>query len=181
VLTKSNLLIAATGTAVVALLSFQQHEITEVHNEVREIKTFLIQTNENVHYTKNDLTCLAENVYYEAGVEPIEGKYAVAQVTLNRLKTGHWGSSVCAVVHSRAQFSWTLKKKLAKPKGTNWTESKLIAEHMLADKMRVRPLQQALMYHADYVKPNWADRTQYITKVGQHIFYRKGLGSTLDI
>ncbi len=180
-LTKSNLLIAATGTAVVALLSFQQHEITEVHNEVREIKQFLIQTNENVHYTKNDLTCLAENVYYEAGIEPIEGKYAVAQVTLNRLKTGHWGSSVCAVVHAKAQFSWTLKKHLDKPKGSNWTESKLIAERMLADKVRVRPLQQALMYHTDYVQPKWADNKQYITKVGQHIFYRKGLGSTLDI
>ena len=178
---KSNLLIAASGTAVVALLSFQQREITEVHNEVREIKQFLVQTNESVHYTQKDLTCLAENVYYEAGTEPIEGKYAVAQVTLNRLKTGHWGSTVCAVVHAKAQFSWTLKKKLDKPRGSNWTESKLIAEHMLADKMRVRPLQSALMYHTDYVQPKWADRRQYITKVGQHIFYRKGLGSTLDI
>ena len=170
-----------SGTAVIALLSFQQHEINEVHNEVREIKTFLIQTTEDVHYTKQDINCLAENIYYEAGIEPIEGKYAVAQVTLNRLRTRHWGSTVCAVVHAKAQFSWTLKKKRVKPQGTNWTESKLIAERMLADKMRVRPLQSALMYHADYVKPKWADRTQYITKVGQHIFYRKGLGSTLDI
>jgi len=181
VLTKSNLLIAATGTAVVALLSFQQREITEVHNEVREIKAFLVQTDENVHYTKNDLTCLAENVYYEAGVEPVQGKYAVAQVTLNRLKTGHWGNSVCKVVHAKAQFSWTLKKKLDKPKGVLWAESQMIAHSVLVDKVRVRPLQQALMYHASYVSPAWADRTQYITKVGQHLFYHKGLGSTLDI
>ena len=177
----SKLLIAASGTAVVALLSFQQHEINEVHNEVREIKQFLVQTDEQVHYTARDMNCLAENIYYEAGIEPIEGKYAVAQVTLNRLRTRHWGSSICKVVHAHAQFSWTLKKKLDKPSGANWTESKLIAEHMLADKMRVRPLQSALMYHAESVQPKWADRRQYITKVGQHIFYRKGLGSTLDI
>ena len=32
-----------------------------------------------------DITCLAENIYYEARGEPLVGQYAVAEVTLNRV------------------------------------------------------------------------------------------------
>ena len=177
----NRVLAVATGTAVLVMLSLQQRQLNVMHRDVEEIKSFLIQSNEQVHYTSKDMNCLSENIYYEAGVEPVEGKYAVAQVTLNRLKTGHWGNSLCSVVHSKAQFSWTLKKKLKAPKGELWDESQAVARNVLKNGIRVQPLKHAIMYHADYVSPTWVDRKQRITKVGQHIFYRKSLGSTLDI
>lgn len=177
----NRVLAVATGTAFLVVLSFQQRQLDHVQNDVEEIKNFLVQSNEQVHYTSRDMNCLAENVYYEAGIEPLEGKYAVAQVTLNRLKTGHWGKSICKVVHARAQFSWTLKKKLAKPRGIFWEESQSIARNVLKNGVRVRPLQQSLMYHADYVNPRWVDQKQRITKIGQHIFYERALGSTLKV
>ena len=177
----NRVLAVATGTAVLVMLSLQQRQLNVMHHDVEEIKSFLVQSNEQVHYTARDMNCLAENVYYEAGIEPVEGKYAVAQVTLNRVKNGYWGKSICKVVHAKAQFSWTLKKKLAKPKGIFWEESKAVARNVLAKGIRVQPLKHSLMYHADYVNPNWADSKERITKVGQHIFYRKGLGSTLEI
>ena len=34
---------------------------------------------------KKQVTCLAENIYFEAGHEPIDGQKAVAFVTLNRV------------------------------------------------------------------------------------------------
>src|SRR5688572_26685042 len=36
--------------------------------------------------TRNaELNCLAENVYYESRGEPLDGQYAVAEVTMNRV------------------------------------------------------------------------------------------------
>src|SRR5258706_5652330 len=64
----------------------------------------------------NDLQCLAENVYFEARGEPLEGQYAVAEVTLNRTRSEHFPHTVCGVVHETrwnasrgrfiADFSW---------------------------------------------------------------------------
>lgn len=48
-----------------------------------------------------ELTCLARNIFFEAGNEPEEGKVAVGLVTLNRLQDGRFGKSVCGVVDQR--------------------------------------------------------------------------------
>jgi hypothetical protein len=160
----------ATGTAVVLVLGVQQYQINKTADDINEIKDYLIQTSEKVNYTAADRDCLAKNIYYEAGVEPIDGKYAVAQVTLNRLKTQRWGKSICSVVHAPKQFSWTLRKHHEKPRGAAWEDSRTVAAHMLAGK-RVRPLLEAQHYHADYVKPKWASRVAKIQQIGRHIFY----------
>ena len=163
-----------TGTALVAVLAFMQSEIEMVGQDVHEIKSFLIQLpKDTVKYTSADEECLAKNIYYEAGFEPENGKYAVAQVTLNRLRTRQWGNSICSVVYSKAQFSWTLKKKLHKPQGYEWSESQWVAHEVLHQNMRVAPLQEATYYHADYVKPYWIKTVAKIQQVGQHIFYKK--------
>ena len=49
----------------------------------------------------NQLLCLAKNIYYEAGNEPEEGKVAVAMVTINRVRDGRFGKSICSVVDQR--------------------------------------------------------------------------------
>lgn len=165
-----------TGTCAVLALGFVQLEIMTVHDDVQEIKQFLIHTNERMKYTSADAECLAKNIYHEAGIEPIEGKFAVAQVTLNRLKTGKWGHNICSVVHAKSQFSWTLSKKKLheKPKGELWTESQLVAKRVLAQGVRVPSLQDATYYHTDYIKPPlWTKTVAKIQQVGQHIFYKK--------
>ena len=37
-------------------------------------------------YNSKDVECLARNIFFEAGVEGTMGKYAVAQITINRLQ-----------------------------------------------------------------------------------------------
>ena len=51
--------------------------------------------------------CLALNIHYEAGVDPIEGQLAVALVTLNRAK--HNSANLCNAVFRPGQFEWTAK------------------------------------------------------------------------
>ena len=47
----------------------------------------IVKTEDDVRYSKQDLFCMAKNIYHEAGSEPTLGKYAVAQVTINRMKS----------------------------------------------------------------------------------------------
>ena len=165
-----------TGTAFVAVIAFQQAEIQVVHEEVQEVKALVVKTSERLRYSTAEEDCLARNIYHEAGVEPTVGKYAVAQVTLNRLKDGRWGRDICSVVYSKAQFSWTLsKKKLNEtPRGALWDESRTVARTVLDQGARVPSLAQSTHYHADYIeRPLWAKSVAKIQQIGQHIFYKK--------
>ena len=164
------------GVALVAILAFQQLEIATIHEDVQDIKAYIIKTNSKLHYTSADEECLAKNIFYEAGVEPTIGKFAVAQVTLNRLKEGRWGKNICSVVYSKSQFSWTLdkRKRHAQPKGELWVQSKDVARAVLAKGYRVEGLREATYYHTDYIKPPvWSRSVAKIQQVGQHIFYKK--------
>ena len=49
------------------------------------------------------LLCLTQAVYYEAGFEPIEGRRAVAQVVINRMRHPAFPKSVCGVVYQGAR------------------------------------------------------------------------------
>lgn len=170
----NKVILAATATAVVAVLGFQQMEIAEIHNEVQEVRSFLEQGSDTVAYTSADENCLAKNIFYEAGVEDVNGKFAVAQVTLNRLKTGKWGKNLCKVVYAPAQFSWTKDARLRKlrPSGILWEESRQVAHTVLKANIRVPSLDKAQFYHTNYIKaPRWAKSLKPIEQVGQHIFY----------
>ena len=161
---------------VVAALGFMQMEIATVHDDVQEIKHFIIKSNDRINYTKADFDCLAKNIYHEAGVESTPGKFAVAQVTLNRLREGRYGKSICKVVYAKAQFSWTLyaKKRNETPKGPLWNESRAVAHAVLDGGVRVPSLTQATYYHTDYIKPPvWSRAVVKIQQVGAHIFYKK--------
>ena len=145
-----------------------------VHNDVQEIKSMIIKTNQKVNYSQQDLQCLSKNIYHEAGIESQEGMFAVAQVTLNRLRDGRWGKSVCSVVYSPAQFSWTLYPKIRNetPKGELWERSQIVARSVLEQGYRVPQLENAILYHADYVNPYWAKSVTRISQIGRHIFYK---------
>ncbi|SHJ49163.1 cell wall hydrolase [Parasporobacterium paucivorans] len=55
--------------------------------------------------TENDAYLLACVVACEAGSEPYDGKLAVANVVLNRLNSGRYGSTISSVVYASGQFS----------------------------------------------------------------------------
>jgi len=141
----------------------------------------VIQTAQRMHYTKQDLDCLTRNVYYEAGVEDERGKMAVAHVTVNRLKTGYWGNTICKVVYAKSQFSWTLQKNLPKPNPGLWAESEAVARKVLTG-YRITGLMRSLYYHAIYIKePAWADPSAEAGQIGNHVFYNRAKGSTLTV
>jgi N-acetylmuramoyl-L-alanine amidase len=128
---------------------------------------------------ERQLSCLARNIYYEAGNEPFEGKVAVAQVTLNRVNSGLFPNDVCQVIYQKnvfyekivCQFSWYCDREaMVRPihKG-NYDESMEAAKKVLLEGFRLPSIKTALYYHADYVNPGW--RKERVAKIGRHIFY----------
>ena len=152
-------------------------DLYDLRNQVK-----LSQSNRKIPFTKKEMLCMTKNIFFEAGTEDVMGKYAVAQVVVNRLELGHWGDTVCKVVYSKDQFSWTKSRKLrnSKVEGKNWEDSYKVALAVF-DGMRVRNLEKALFYHADYVNPFWKDPGSRIAKIGRHIFYEKAQGSWLEV
>lgn len=126
----------------------------------------------------NALKCLTEAVYYEAANEPLEGRRAVAQVVLNRVRHPAYPKSVCGVVYqgyqkwTGCQFSFTCDGSLTRsPMRRQWLEAESVARAALAG--YVEPsVGTATHYHADYVLPKWAFQLGKIEQIGRHIFYR---------
>lgn len=122
------------------------------------------------------LLCLTQAVYYEAGFEPVEGRRAVAQVVLNRMRHPAFPKSVCGVVYQSngriCQFTFVCDGSLYRaPARDAWLRAQEIAREAL-DGFVERRVGEATHYHADYVAPRWAPLLAKVAVIGQHIFYR---------
>lgn len=121
--------------------------------------------------------CLTQAVYYEAGFEPLEGRRAVAQVVLNRLRHPAFPKSVCGVVYQGAgtgtcQFTFVCDGALyRRPAEDAWRVADAIARAALAGYVE-KSVGEATHYHANYVAPRWAPLLAKVAQIGQHIFYR---------
>jgi hypothetical protein len=123
------------------------------------------------------LHCLTQAVYYEAAYEPVEGRRAVAQVVLNRVRHPAFPNSVCGVVYdgsSRStgcQFSFTCDGSLRRqPSAAAWAAAEQVAREALSGQV-ARSVGTATHYHANYVAPYWAPRLTKLREIGAHIFY----------
>jgi spore germination cell wall hydrolase CwlJ-like protein len=130
---------------------------------------------------ENDLQCLAENVYFESRGEPLEGQFAVAEVTLNRTRAQNFPHTICGVVHEMrwdpgrkrhvADFSWTELGGLSPDDEPAWKRAMEVATTEYDD-LRDPVVPGALFYHSTSVRPGWAKSRKPITTIGNHVFYR---------
>lgn len=116
-----------------------------------------------------ELMCMAVAIFFEAGVEPIEGKEAVASVILNRVEDHRYPDDICSVVFEEEQFSFTHDGKSDKlPTGKLARESMEVAKEDLRGNV---PDITSTHYHADYSDPYWNQVFSYDGTVGRHLFY----------
>lgn len=125
------------------------------------------------HNDRQQIQCLAENAYFEAGNQPHKGMVAVTNVVMNRTKDQRFPSTACGVVHQKSrgvcQFSWVCFGKKRIHDMELYAKTKKVAEDVyLANIGDVT--HGAKFYHANYVHPNWG-MTQ-VAYIGAHIFYR---------
>ena len=148
-------------------------------NRMQMLKQNKVANTESIESIEKNLSCLALNIYKEAGHEPFEGKVAVAQVTMNRTKDPNFPSTVCEVVYQKnsfmgkvvCQFSWYCDSahRLRPVNKQAYEESYKVAKMVYLEDFKLESVKNALYYHADYVSPNWGKKK--ITKIGAHIFY----------
>lgn len=122
-------------------------------------------------FAEHEIYCLAQNIYHEARGETVLGQIAVAQVTLNRLTSGKFQKSVCAVVFANKQFSWTTDKNKKIRDTKAWKESVNLAHRMLTDKTIRLPDFEATYFHTKQVSPSWKTKKRVVAVIGNHIFY----------
>ena len=122
-----------------------------------------------------EVECLAKNIYFEASGEPRAGKIAVAEVTMNRVKSRQYPRTVCGVVYQKVkgtcQFSWVCQEGKTIRNRSAWRESQRIAENILISKKHYGIIGTAKFFHADYISPAWAQQKTLVAQIGNHIFY----------
>ncbi len=127
----------------------------------------------------NAKKCLAEAIYFEARSEPEKGQYAVAQVVMNRTRTGYYPGTVCGVVYENrsrrnaCQFSFACDGKpdrVRDPK--SWATAQRIADDVLTNGAYLPDIGTSTHYHATYVRPRWIRDMTDRHRLGTHVFYR---------
>lgn len=131
---------------------------------------------EKISGCKIDPECekLAEAIVWEARSESLMGRYAVAAVIMERVRTNKWGwgGTVREVVHQRFQFEYLDNMHLQKPPNKkDWDEGFIIAFDTLNGK--IAPVLEADHYHTVDIQPKWSKspKLRYVATIGRHIFY----------
>ncbi len=144
--------------------SFERLKAYSIHNQKQMDKA---------HY------CLTEAIYFESRGEPEKGQRAVAQVVLNRVRSGVYPSNVCDVVYQNAhrrnkcQFSYLCDGSSLKVKEKDaWKAAERIASEAIAGTNYVKEVGDSTHYHADWVYPTWRHELDRTRKIGIHIFYK---------
>ncbi len=130
----------------------------------------LVQQHESHSVGDRETDCLARAVYFESKGEPLNGQLAVAEVILNRAKSGRFANTLCGVVKQPSQFSFV--RGGAFPRIVNqamWRQAVGVAQ-VAVNGLWESTAPNALFFHARRVSPNWGKK--HVATVGNHIFYR---------
>ena len=149
---------------------------------------------------RQEAECLALNIYHEARSERTAGMWAVADVTINRVKSIQFPNTICEVVHQgpvyeswktarfdhlpeseriynpvkgMCQFSWYCDGKSDEPtEPDSWQRAQDIAYGVLNHDMGLGLTDGSDHYHANFIEPFWAPHMTLVTTIGNHKFYK---------
>ena len=115
--------------------------------------------------------CLAGAIYFESKGEPLAGQLAVANVIINRSKSGRFPSDICSVVKQRGQFSFVRHGEIpAIDEGRATYRTALAVARVALDAAWDSPAPKALFFNTPNRRPG-ANVTK-IAMIGNHVFYR---------
>lgn len=123
--------------------------------------------------------CLAEALYFEARGESARGLFAVGEVIMNRVDSGNYPNSLCAVINQgtgrkyACQFTYTCD---GRPEQINEPQAFVRVgkvARLLIDGAPRTLTEGATHYHTKAVSPSWARRYPRTASIGSHLFYRQ--------
>lgn len=135
---------------------------------------------------KEQIRCMAVNIYHEAQGEPYMGQVAVARVVMNRVLHG-FAVNPCKVIYqmttrvnpeteqstTHCQFSWVCQgKKDPHKDNPNYIQAEEIATRVLDEDHWNDEIPNTILYfHNTSVKPRWPYPQEL--RIGNHIFYSR--------
>ena len=154
----------------------EEQKILQLQAEERAKKETEVKYCNGISYTAEDVKLLACLIHSEAGGQSYEGKLAVANVVLNRMKSSKYPDTIKAVIYQSGQFtvaaSGSLQKQLNDYK--NYTSN--------LELMSIKAAKEALegannigsrMYFHSYraaAKKGYTDKSSSV-KIGDHLFW----------
>jgi len=140
-------------------------------------------TVQRIEEANTERNCLAQAIYHEARGESQAGQMAVANVIVNRARSGQYPSSLCGVVYQnankgryRCQFTFACDGRDDAPRERRaWARSQelaatIYAQYATGKKLSTLP-RTALFYHTTNVRPAWSNTYSEVAQIGSHIFY----------
>lgn len=141
----SSIATAATEAEVKAEVSYRDQIMIQAEQFVERAVNMLVTP----FFSDKDVECLARNIFYESGSEPLEGKVAVGIVTINRSQDPRYPNTICGVVHQKSTVS--VPKQV--------TEVRMVKTNLLSRPQEVKE-----------VKTTWVPKTVYqFSWVGQRV------------
>ena len=128
------------------------------------IKSIGVDKIPSTKYSRKEIKCLVDNIYYEARGEPFEGQILVGVVTLNRAENG----KICNAVYAPNQFSWTRMGFRHRPRDIEaYRASFDAAMYSFTGKYG----EDILYFHSRHIRPKWVHGKVFYKRIGNHIFY----------
>jgi spore germination cell wall hydrolase CwlJ-like protein len=118
-----------------------------------------------------ELECMAKVVRHEAANQARQGQRAVAEIMMNRARSGRFPATLCGVANQPGQFFNTASYN---PRRDNaqWRTAVEVSREVIAGEGQ-NVAEGAYFYHASYQAPTRFFRTrQQVMAMGDHIFYR---------
>lgn len=118
-------------------------------------------------FIKEELRCMELNIHHEARGESYAGKIAIANVTMNRVRSGIFPDSICKVIKQPNQFSWvsndTMHTRVTDP------DIKRIAFDTVISRNVEDNTHGAMFFHNKSVDDF---RRKLVAVIGEHKFYK---------
>ena len=132
-------------------------------------------------YTEKEVDLMARTLWAEARGQSDKEMTAVANVIINRLLDGRWGSTVTDVI----MFPWAFSCHYVKDKNHKmmraldrsnfqFVRAENISREVLSGRLSGNledVANGATHYHAHYVNPRWASKKNVVAKFSGHVFY----------
>lgn len=74
-----------------------------------DIAILATQPRHEITFDASEVKCLARMLYHEARGEKTAGKYAVAQVTINRTNHPEFPPTICKVIKAKNAYPWAAR------------------------------------------------------------------------
>ena len=136
-----------------------------------------------IEVADTERNCLAQAIYHEARGESEAGQLAVANVIVNRARSGKFPSTLCGVIYQnadkgyhRCQFTFACDGRNDAPgERRAWARSADLAQTIYAEFAQGKQVGavpgSALYYHTTAVSPSWSNTYNAVAQIGSHIFY----------